>query len=138
MAKDKYHENVKEALIREGWAITHDPYYLPVGRRRGFIDLAAEKQIIGAEKEDEKIAVEIKSFLGASDLDEFEDALGQFIIYHMAIEEKEPSRILFLALPQSFYGRFFDDPFFVRLADRYDVKMIVFDEGTSSITLWKK
>ena len=138
MAKDKYHEHVKETLTQEGWTITHDPYYLPVGRRRGFIDLGAEKQIIGAEKEDEKIAVEIKSFLGASDLDGFEDALGQFIIYQMAIEEKEPSRILYLALPQSFYDRFFDDQFFIRLAQRYDIKMIVFDESKKSITLWKR
>ncbi len=138
MAKDKYHEHVKEALAKEGWEITHDPYYLPVGRRRGFIDLGAEKQIIGAKKGDEKIAVEIKSFLGASDLDDFEDALGQFIVYYMALEEKEPARTLFLAIPRAFYNRFFDDQFFIRLADRFEVKMIIFNEEAKSIVSWKK
>jgi XisH protein len=26
MAKDIFHEIVKEALIKDGWTITHDPY----------------------------------------------------------------------------------------------------------------
>lgn len=62
-AKDFYHETVKTALERDGWTITHDPYRIMVGRRRGYIDLGAE--IIAAEKGKVKIAVEIKSFLGA-------------------------------------------------------------------------
>ncbi len=37
-ARDKYHNNVRRALEKAGWEITHDPYYLRVGRRKGFID----------------------------------------------------------------------------------------------------
>ena len=74
MARDKYHNEVRDALEKEGWIITHDPYKIMVGRRRGYIDLGAE--IIGAEKDNQLIAVEIKSFIGVSDLDQFEDALG--------------------------------------------------------------
>ena len=76
--KDNLHDTVKDALIQNGWIVTHDPYFLRLGKRKGFIDLAA--QLISAEKETEngikKIAVEIKSFLGLSEVDEFEDALG--------------------------------------------------------------
>jgi hypothetical protein len=56
MAKDKYHEQVKAALINDGWAITHDPLTIAIGRRKGFIDLGAEKTIIAAERDEEKIA----------------------------------------------------------------------------------
>lgn len=28
MAKDIYHQIVKEALLKDGWTITHDPYLL--------------------------------------------------------------------------------------------------------------
>jgi len=70
-AKDFYHDHVKSALEAEGWKITHDPFFIRVGRRKSFIDLGAENAVIGAEKEGVKIAVEIKSFLGASDIDEF-------------------------------------------------------------------
>lgn len=66
MAKDKFHEAAKNALINDGWTITHDPYKIMIGRRRGYIDLGAE--LIAAEKETQKIAIEVKSFLGSSDL----------------------------------------------------------------------
>lgn len=133
-AKDIYHDIVREALEKAGWTITHDPYFIRLGKRRGFIDLGAE--IIGAEKGLEKIAVEIKSFLGASDVDEFEDALGQFLVYKTALEVKEPSRILYLAMPSDFYKSLFDDLFFVGILRKYQVNGIVYNE--SMIELWIK
>ena len=36
-ARDKYHDAVKKALVEEGWTITHDPYRIAIGRRRGYI-----------------------------------------------------------------------------------------------------
>ena len=41
-ARDKYHDAVKNALVQDGWTITHDPYGIAIGRRRGYIDLGAE------------------------------------------------------------------------------------------------
>lgn len=78
MAKDKFHAHVKTALENDGWLITHDPYKLMIGRRKGYVDLGAE--LIGAERSTEKIAVEIKSS-GLSDLDQFEDALGTLDLF---------------------------------------------------------
>lgn len=63
MAKDFYHNNVREALESEGWIITHDPYPIKIGAIRMFLNLGAER-VIAAEKENEKIAGAIKSFLG--------------------------------------------------------------------------
>jgi len=105
-----------------------------LGRRRGYIDLGAE--LIAAERATEKIAVEIKSFLGSSDLYQFEDALGQFLIYLPALKKKEPDRMLFLAVPASFYHNFFEDPFFVEIAELYALRLIVFDELNARITKW--
>jgi hypothetical protein len=136
MAKDKFHDHVREALEKDGWTITHDPFFIYVGRRRAYIDLGAEKSLIGAERSGEKIAVEIKSFLGHSDLDDFEDALGQFIIYFVALEGKDPLRKLYLAVPLSFYSRFFDDSFFVKLAERFHVKMLIFNEQNKEVVKW--
>jgi XisH protein len=42
MARDKFHYEVRTALEKEGWIITHDPYKVMIGRRRGYIDLVAE------------------------------------------------------------------------------------------------
>ena len=59
MAKDKYHKLVKKALQNLGWIVTNDPLYIPTLKRKLEIDLGAER-VIGAEKGDNKIAVEIK------------------------------------------------------------------------------
>ena len=69
-AKDIFHNAVRSALEKEGWIITHDPLFIKVEELDFFIDLAGEK-ILAAEKDGFKIAVEIKSFIGASDLASF-------------------------------------------------------------------
>ena len=138
MAKDIFHNIVREELLCDGREITHDPFKIMLGQRRGYIDLAAEKEVIAAEKESQKIAVEIKSFVGNSDLDDFEDALGQFLLYWKALKTKEPERSLYLAVPLGFYNRFFDDKFFSEVVSSFDVKMLVFNEIEPKIELWIK
>ncbi len=56
MAKDKFHQAVKNALIKEEWAITDDPLFLQFGGVDLFVDLGAEK-MIAAQKENYQIAV---------------------------------------------------------------------------------
>ena len=75
-AKDTIHDAVKNALVKDGWTITDDPYKLELGDVKAFTDMAAERPI-AAEREGRKIAVEVKSFLGASPIHDFEVALGQ-------------------------------------------------------------
>lgn len=75
MAKDIFHNLVKEALINDGWTITADPLRLVYEDEKFEPDLAAEKIII-AERGIEKIAVEIKSFIGQTFRQDFYEALG--------------------------------------------------------------
>ncbi|MCY7407395.1 MAG: XisH family protein, partial [Alkalinema sp. CAN_BIN05] len=97
MAKDLFHNCVKTALIDEGWQITHDPYELRLGGVEMYIDLAAEP-LIAAQREQSKIAVEIKSFISPSNISDFHLAHGQFLDYRYALEEEEPDRFLYLAV----------------------------------------
>jgi XisH protein len=106
-ARDVFHEVVKRALQKDGWRITNDPLSFSVGGVNISIDLAAEK-IIAAEREGEKIAVEVKSFLEKSSaISEFHTALGQFINYRGALKRREAERILYLAVPLTTYQTFF-------------------------------
>src|SRR4051812_2289680 len=97
-ARVRYHNCVKSALIKDGWVITHDPLRLPWGGKDLYVDLGAE-QLLAAEKGDRRIAVEIKSFLGDSEVDDLEKAVGQFVVYRAILAEREPDRSLFLAVP---------------------------------------
>lgn len=65
MARDLFHENVKEALRKEGWTVTDDPLSFKIGKMQIQIDLGAER-LIAAEKGAERIAVEIKTFSNLS------------------------------------------------------------------------
>ena len=87
-ARDKVHHIVKNALINDGWQITHDPYSMKLGSADLFVDLGAEK-LIAAEKGNVKIAVEVKSFLGKSIIAETQDAIGQFLMYQVVMSEFE-------------------------------------------------
>jgi hypothetical protein len=73
-AADKIHEAVKRALLKDGWAITDDPYVLEYDGIRFFADLGAERPI-AAQRGSRRIVVEIKSFLGPSLIHDFEVAL---------------------------------------------------------------
>ncbi len=136
MAKDVFHQQVKHALIKDGWNITHDPLTIRISEAVKLqIDLAAETTI-AAERDSEKIAVEIKSFVGDSDISAFHTALGQYLNYCQALEEQEPDRIVYLAIPLETYQDFFQLPFIQRSLRRYQVKLIIYDPKLEEIKQW--
>uniref|UniRef100_UPI000A763CBD XisH family protein n=1 Tax=Hassallia byssoidea TaxID=482630 RepID=UPI000A763CBD len=106
-SRDIYHNTVKNALLKDGWTITHDPLRLEWGKKDLYVDLGAE-QLIAAENAERKIAVEIKSFVGRSDIDDLEKALGQYILYYDILSEREPERVLYLAIRNSVYTDLFE------------------------------
>jgi len=136
-AKDTFHEAVKEALIRDGWTITHDPYTIVFGLDNLFADLGAGKTL-GAERGEERIAVEVKSFLGASGLRDFELALGQFLFYRTLIGRTEPGRTLFLAVPTEAAETIFQRPIVGPPIEEFHVAYLVFDPDRREILRWMK
>ncbi len=136
-AKDIFHDKVKNALIKDGWTITDDPYTLKWDNGENLlIDLAAER-VIAAEKDNEKIAVEIKTFIGKSTMYDLHLAVGQFMVYQIALEEKEPDRVLFLAVPMEILNEIFLKPKASKLTKKLNLKIIGFDVEKEVIVEWK-
>ena len=136
-AKDIFHDKVKNALVKDGWTITDDPYTLKWDNGENLlIDLAAER-VIAAEKNNEKIAVEIKTFIGKSTMYDLHLAVGQFMVYQIALEEKEPDRVLFLAVPMEILQEIFLKPKASKLTERVNLKIIGFDVEKEVIVEWK-
>jgi hypothetical protein len=135
MAKDLYHEQVKAALQKEGWQITHDPYEIRVGGVEMYIDLAAE-QVIAAQRNGTKIAVEIKSFISPSTISDFHLAHGQFLDYRYALESEEPERVLYLAVPVRVYQTFFTLQFIQQVMQRSQIKLLVYDAEQEAVVKW--
>jgi hypothetical protein len=99
-ALDRYHELVRTALEKDGWTITDDPLQLSIGKRTLSVDLGAERALIGAERDQQRIAVEIKTFGGASPVADLQQALGQFVMYKSLLAEAQSDRILYLAVSE--------------------------------------
>ena len=136
-AKDRFHDVVKTALQKDGWRITHDPLTIRIeGIADMYVDLGAQK-LIAAERNEQKIAVEVKSFIGTSTISEFHTALGQFINYRYALEVQEPERVLYLAVPLNAYNDFFTKSFIQSVIERSQVNLLVYDVETEGIVRWQ-
>lgn len=135
MARDKFHHNVRRALEKDGWIITHDPLRVKSGDVKGEIDLGAEK-IIAAEKDGQKIAVEIKGFISPSPVADFEDAYGQFGLYRWILKKENSDRQLFLAIPKFAFDTFFQRPLIQEIVEVEKINMVVFNHLTDTIEVW--
>ena len=135
-AKNLYHDAVRDALVADGWTITADPLRVVTGRRNLYVDLAAERTILGAERSGERIAVEVQSFIGPSPVADLEQALGQFIIYRSALARQEPDRPLFLAVDQKSYDGILTEPVAGDPVADLGVRLLIFDPVCRRVVRW--
>ncbi|MFN6540865.1 MAG: element excision factor XisH family protein [Nostoc sp. EkiNYC01] len=94
------------------------------------------ERLLAAERAGQKIAVEIKTFLGDSPITDYHTALGQFLNYRLALELSEPDRTLHLAIPVAFYQAFFQREFAQLSVERYQIKRVIYDPFQEVIVQW--
>jgi XisH protein len=136
-ARDIFHEAVKCGLVKDGWTITKDPLELEWEGVTVKIDIAADR-LISADRGDEKIAIEIKSFISPSAISDFHTALGQCLNYQIMLEVHEPDRNLYLAIPIDAYENFFQTRFAQVAIARYHLSLIVYNPILEEIVKWIK
>ena len=135
---DFYHEAFKEALVKDGWTITHDPLALLSKLEGGLqTDIGAEK-VITAEKGLKKIAVEIKSFTTPSALHEFIKSTGQYRAYKLAMNLKKSDRFLYIAIPSFAWKVIANKEIVQALIDDVNMKIILYDPIEKNIDAWKE
>lgn len=132
---DIIHNAVKNALIKDGWTITHDPFIIEYKELTLYADLAAERPI-AAEREGRKIVVEVKSFVGASKIQDLKIGLGQYEIYVSLLEIMDPKRKLYLAISEKVYDEFFTLESIQVIINRLQVPLIVVNPETEEIVKW--
>jgi XisH protein len=133
--KDTFHDIVRRALEKDGWTVTHDPLYIDLTDVEVQIYLGAER-LIAAERNNQTIAVEIKSFIRGSNLSEFHVAVGQFMNYRFTLRKVEPERILYLAVPADTYATFFQKETIQEMCQEYQLKLVVYETQSEEITQW--
>lgn len=134
-ARDIYHDTVIAALVKEGWRITDDPLSIKWGQKDLYIDLGAE-ELLAAEKAGRQIAIEVKSFVGASEVDDLKNALGAHVLYHDVLARVQPQRQLFLAIREEVYYALFEEPIGRILIENQRVQLLIFDPHAEVIIQW--
>jgi hypothetical protein len=97
--------------------------------------LGAER-LISAEKELRKIVVEVKSFVGQSDVKDLQQALGQYVLYRQILNEMKVERVLYLPISQPTFNSVFSIELGQVLLKNQIVKLIVFDDESEVIVQW--
>jgi hypothetical protein len=138
-AKDIYHDSFVRALQKDGWTITHDPLTVTVEETNLMVDIGAER-VVAAERNGERIAVEIKSFVSLSAVQDLKEAAGQFWLYHLALRQSatESDRTLFLAVRKTVYEEVFVEGIGKLFLNSHALNLIVFDADKEEITKWIK
>lgn len=134
-AKDIYHDAVKNALIKDGWTIIADPYFLQYEDAELYADLFVEKALL-VEQEGRKIVVEIKSFISPSPMKDFENALGQYILYRDILKLANKDYKIYLAIRDTIFDTFFQRKSIQAVVKRNQIEFIIFNNEREEITLW--
>lgn len=134
-AKDIYHQAVKNALIKDGWTITADPYRIQYEDAELYADLAAEKPI-AAERNGRKIIVEIKSFISPSPMRDFENALGQYILYRNLLKLNNQDYNIYLAVRDNIFETFFQRKSIQAVVKLNEIALLIFNNEREEIIQW--
>lgn len=143
--RDAIHNVVKQALVKDGWTITNDPYVISYGERFLFIDIAATEagvlngiqgQFIGASQGERHIAVEIKEFRGQSAITELERAIGQYVLYRLLLNQIDPQRQLYLAVGNPDYDQILSEPIGELVINQLPLNLLVVNLETIEVQTW--
>lgn len=137
-ARNIFHAAVVQALRDDGWTITDDPLVLPVGSRELYVDLGAERPVIGAERGPDRIAVEIQSFLHASAVRALQEALGQYNMYRAVLDTVDPQRRLYMAVTRRVQDQILSERLGEIVLRQFSVKLLIFDEVAQKVLQWRE
>lgn len=131
-AKDRYHDTVKRALIKDGWTIAREQAALKIGKRFLSVDIEAAKAdptII--------ILVEVKELDDVSSpVEALANALGKYILYRLILEESQIDVPLFMAVSKSSYENILTETLGQRVIQWAQIKLLVFDPEREEIFQW--
>lgn len=109
-----------------------------------FIDLAARLDVsngivgnlIGARRGTSRIAVEIKDFRGKSAIADLEQAIGQYVLYRLLLEQIDPERELYLAVAQTIFDGIFSEPIGELVMRELPMKLLTLDVDAVEVKRW--
>lgn len=133
--RDVIHNQVREALVNDGWNIVADPYRIVFKDTTLEADIKADKLLV-VTRDKKSIVIEVKSFLQPSFIHEFLAACGQYQAYKFLLEEKGQTEDVYMAVSQEVYLREFHGEAVQILVERFGIQLLVVDIEKRVIVQW--
>lgn len=134
-AQDAIHNAVKNALVKDGWTITAEPFTIRCEGLKVFADLAA-KRTSPARQEEWRIVVEIKSFSSPSAIHDLEVALGQYVLYRNFLRLAALGYELYLAIGQEVYAELFTQGPVQFITQHEHLQLVVINLEAEEVVSW--
>ena len=129
--RDKHHEDVIQALEKNGWSIASDPYTIFLPERRLYIDLLIQSSD-GTSR-----LIEIKTFNNMdSPLNYLANATGQYFLYRTALNLLEDVMPVYLAVPLVIYESFLQESLASHHINLMKINLVVYDVEQKVIIQW--
>ena len=133
--RDNIHAAIKNALVKDGWTITNDPYRIEYEDADVYADLRVEKSLPG-EIARHALVIEIKEFSGPLPINRLEGALGQYQVYRSYLRQIAPDEQLYLAVDKASYDPLFARQSFQRIIADYQLALLIVDVPNEEIAQW--
>ncbi len=131
-AKDRYHDAVVRALVKNGWTITTEQMLVRFVERRLWIDIQAAKA-----SEQLVIVVEVKGFESMpSPVDYLADAVGKYVIYLCALDYARLDARLYMVVPIVAYEGILNEAIGRRAIRKANIDIMVFDPEREEVIRW--
>jgi hypothetical protein len=133
MARDKYHQPIKESLELAGWLV-YENQRLRFGAHNLNIDLIAH--LITADRGMEKIAVEVKDFSSFMPMGRVYEAIGQCLVYKGILQRADPERQLYMGISQAAARILFREMNIQIIVDDYGLRFLIVNIKERRIVEW--
>jgi glucose-6-phosphate 1-dehydrogenase len=135
-ALDNCHEQVVNALIKDGWSIIIQNEFYRYEQRSIYVDVRAERQANGHSEN--ILLAEIKCFADENSYTrDFYVAVGQYLVYREMLRQLNVQAVLFLAIPLEIYDKVFDKVA-RNLINDLAIKLLIVSIETETIDQWIK
>ncbi len=92
--------------------------------------------MIGIRRGDQRIAIEIKQFKGQSQVTDLEQAIGQYLLYKILLNQVDPDRDLYLAISETTYNDMFIEPIGQLAIAKIPPKLLIINIEHREIIQW--
>ena len=135
-AIDQCASQIIRVLQDAGWNVTHSPFAIKIEKSRtGYI--FADLRLEHGQTEETVFVVEIKCFQSTRTvLEEFYQAIGQYVVYRSALRSSQIRLPIYLALPLRIYESFFQRALIKSVLNEIEMNLVVIDLQKEEVSQW--